>query len=109
MDDQKRDQKTLLLVNATTKINGRLNHCRRQNQLEETIVLASQKDCDFLTHQSAFDCNRPCTKSVKELLSKIELGDLKIIEKAVSDDFLEKLRRGVAASRLVPPFMLNLL
>ncbi len=68
----------------------------------ETIIDVTETECPFLNRVSLFDCNRPIVRHIDVLTAKAVSGDLKLKGRA-SIEIVEKLRKGIQASKLVTP------
>lgn len=93
-------EETLLLVNATSKVDERIKARSNQGLPADTLVKVGVGDCSFLTCDSVFDCNSPIIKTRQELKDKFDNGEVKLCD-PMPKDILEKLRDGVVMSKLV--------
>ena len=91
----------LVVVNATSNIDGRKRFVAKRNLPTETLVVVDENDCGFLSHESVFDCNTPSVFSPDELLERCENGVF-VYKDEVSEEILTFLIEGVKASPMVP-------
>lgn len=90
----------LILVNATSQVEKRLNFVKSRPIPLETLVIVDPSECSVLKQKTAFDCNSPSIYTPQELIERCDSGEFRVMGK-ISDNLLNKLRNGVISSPLV--------
>lgn len=81
---------------------------RRRKKIQETIIIIEESDYDCFTKKSVIDCNEVITKSLKQIVRKIENGELKI-KTEMNIKLVNKMRGAVLRSPIVESKVKNML
>lgn len=91
---------TLIVVNASSNISGRLAYIKMHRFSMDTLVIVKPAECGFLKYDSVFDCNFPRVYTPQDLIERLEREAFKY-KGDISSIVLEKLKKGITSSTLV--------
>lgn len=98
-------EKNIIFVGATSKVDS-VRRLRAQEP-PETLVLIDPSDYKDFTCPTLFDCNRYIERSFPEVVRLIKQEKRVKPRDGIGNAILDKLIKGILASRLVPPRIKN--
>ena len=98
-------EKNLIFVGASSKVDS-IRRLRAQEP-PETLVLVNPSDYRDFTCVTLFDCNRYIERNFVEVVRLIKQEKRFKPRERIGDAILDRLIKGVLASRLVPPRIKN--
>lgn len=91
----------LFLLCATSQVVKKQAFISSRNLPLETLVIVRPSDCNFLKKETVFNCNSVLERPIEMIKEKIDNNEIKKYSE-VTSDILEKLRKGVLKSPLIP-------
>ena len=93
-----RTEDFLMLVCASSQVDKRKRIARSLGFPKETLVVIPMSEYPTFKKESVIDCNRIFEKTIQSLIEKMENNQLKICEKLMPKEIVERIISGTLAS-----------
>lgn len=93
-------EEVIILVHATSQVEKKRQWVESNNLPDDTLVITNPTECQFLSKETAFNCNDRTLFTKDDLESLTDSYQLKYIEQ-IPTQLLERIRAGLMASPLI--------
>jgi len=93
-----RTDELLMLVCASSKVDKRRRIAKSLGFSEKTLVVVLPSEYSIFKEETVIDCNNIFEKTIQSLVDKQEKGELKICEKLMPKEIIQKLINGALMS-----------